>query len=226
MENEVSTKPQEKHGNKSAIIGITVGSIIGLAGIAFGIYGMTRSPETPTPKPEDNTAKTEVRFGFQASNFDGDIEYTVSSGLPDAEDAKIKHSMTVASPNDSYGGSYVLSADGKLKAFKNQWPYGESKDITSVLGGTPVDLAVGQLGNGGDTWLIALLSDGTVVTVDEYTHTKANKVEGAENTVRVYGNFTDSVGYLGYTQDKDGKFHKIVKSTTEDSGDEWTFRVR
>ena len=106
----------------------------------------------------------------------------------------------------------------------------ETKDITSNFSNRVIDLAIGQIGNGGISWIIALLDDGTVETLSEggdygkeTFSEKASPVYGTKDITKIYGNFTDAVKALGYAQDKEGKIHTIVRNET--SADGWTFKV-
>lgn len=240
-------KQMTKKSNSGLIVGMVAGICVGVAGLAFGLYGMTKanSPDTGDCNKDTDTSQstsdngsstdkndtgskqstdvnTKTIVGFTSDGFSGGVEYTVSNDANGTH--TVKHTIAIASPNSTYGGSYTLTADGTLKAIKNREPYyGESKDITSLLPGKPVDLAVGQIGNGGDTWLIVLLSDGRVATINEYDKTEALLVENAKDIVRVYGNYTDSMSCLGYAQDKTGEIHPI--KIADSNSQKWSFKI-
>ncbi|MBQ1528244.1 hypothetical protein IIZ77_01180 [Candidatus Saccharibacteria bacterium] len=176
-----------------------------------------------------DSAVDAASFGFKADNLIGGAEYAIPS-IPSGE-TTIMHTMAVMSPNDNAPyGFYTLKANGQLEAHKS-WLGGmnELVDITSKFPAKVVNLAVGQIGNGGSSWLIVLLEDGTVATLvdGELGGTgldgDVNLVEGANDIVMVYGNFTDSVVTLGYAQDKNGKIHRITITDTATSP--WTFKL-
>ena len=238
----VKTETNEKHGAKALVTGTILAICFGIAGCAFGTYGMIKASSTPTPSGDgdcsnntstatdktdssnnsnDNT-NSEINYNFTSESFDGKIEYQVSYGPDETETKKV--ATTVTSPNNSYGKTYVLNGDGTLLSYEQREPMGGTpKNLTNLLPGTPVDITVGQLGNGGDSWLIILLSDGRVATMSELNNEDVSIVENANNIKRVYGNYTDSLSALGYVQGKDGKMHKIKIADKEST--KWSFAI-
>ncbi len=226
--------------SKGMMIGMICCAILAVGGIGFGIYEMSQAKSA---KQQMSDLKVEVKedeqtaaiidssvsaFGFKTDNLNSEAEYTISSGVPGTE-RTIIHTMTVMSPNDlAPYGFYTLRVDGQLEAHKS-WMMDTSVDITPKFPLKVVDLAIGQIGNGGASWLIALLENGSVSTLVEGglggtgLDEDAYQVEGASDIVKIYGNYTDALETLGYAQDKTGKIHRIT--VVDSTASPWRFKL-
>jgi len=241
---EINTSPKDKSG-KGLKISIIICAILAAGGLGFGIYemlqvesvkqqlsdlkievkntdGSTTTIETDKIEVKDDdktvviTDASTTNLGFEANNFAGGAEYTISFGMPEPEPHTLTHVAAVMSPStDAVYPFYTLKANGQLEAHKGWFKMDESVDITAKFSSKVSDLAVGQVGNGGASWLIALLEDNTIATLPEPEIRKqfsetATLVVGAEKIAKVYGNFNESIETLGYAQDYSGKIHRIV----------------
>lgn len=245
-----SEKQGSKQGNGSKFT-IIILAILAIAGLGFGIYEMTEAnkakqladktvddavdikEDSKTSDTSDTTDKiTSLKtFGFTSDNLISGAEYTVPAYPPDNTETMM-HTITLTTPQESARyRSYNLKADGQLEAYAdilNARSESDATDITSKFPARVVDIAFGQIGNGGVSWLIALLEDGTLATLEEpwagrEFSESASKVEGASDIVKIYGNFTDALSILGYAQDTDGKIHNIV--LTDTAASPWSFKL-
>ena len=243
----------KQNGGNGLKIATAIACVVAVCGIGFGVYGIMQSMQkdsqisdlkaqtenynstTSERTTENNDTRNEAvvtfpNLGFKSDNFIGSTTYTISDSIPGSEQ-EIKAAFTITSPNVDVVdyGFYTIYADGRIKAHKDSISQLEAKDITSNFSSRVTDLAIGGIGNGGNTWIIALLDDGTVETLSEGTFgketfsEKASPVYNAKNITKVYGNIIDSVGSLGYVQDRDGKIRTITLNDA--SADEWTFKV-
>lgn len=251
--------PEARKSSKAPWAVAAVTSVLAIAGIAFGIYGMMKPAESPatdnlkvqikntdgttttleTDKIEktdngttvtivDSISSTNVsgKYGFTEDNFLGEIEntYSLSPETTFTSIAKQSH-------HSMFGAKFYLDAKGEVSVRINSDEcgyYGKSecengkaleKTITSSFSGKVVNLAVGQWGNGGVSWIIAVLEDGTAESISEFEvldGKPASKIEGAKDIVFAYG---DQGPTLGYLQDSSGKIHTISVSDGEDGID-------
>ena len=166
-------------------------------------------------------------FGFNENNFSTNITYDVDLGLSSKE---YTHAAFFTSPQEHTAyGFYNLDATGKLEASTSALSFSSNAiDISSRFPGTVIDLAIGQSGNGGDSWIIALLEDGTVATLlepytSEFAET-AQLVSGASHIVHVYGNWIDFTT-LGYVQDETGKIYTIAYDHSDTGTSTTSFKI-
>lgn len=158
-----------------------------------------------------------ANFGFRASNAEGisgDETMTVCSG-----------SFTNI--------CYSLSLDGKVTAefYSVDWEAmgsnigeqqkRETDDLSGVIDGVVVNIATGHIGNGAFDTVFFLISDGSVVYMQEEDilsqKYNARVLDGANNIIEVYGN-RYNIDCVGFVQDYSGKIRRIVlDSLAEDN---------
>ena len=113
---------------------------------------------------------------------------------------------------------YYLFDDGKLIAaneLTRYSPCSREMDLTAKFSGKIVDLAVGEVGDGGISTLIALLEDGRIETIEEALEgrdypEKNSAVSGADKIVKIYGLYSGTEGVLGRAINEKGEKRAIV----------------
>lgn len=240
----------QQGSNNGFKIATAIASVIAICGIGFGIFGMVQSAQkdnqisdlkiqiknddgtVTTIEPDDIIVKEDAEnvviienvspsLGFMGKNFVGSTEFTASY-MPDYSET-IQKSFSVYT---EYGDRYTLYNDGKVTATIISQKNYEEKDITSKLPGRVVDMAIGTHGNGDTSWIIFILEDGTAATLWELSQSQteeASLIEGATDIVKIYGT-RNSVGPLGYAQDKSGKIYDIVLDS-DGTTTPWKFKL-
>ena len=215
---EAVAKPKS---NKPLIATAIATSVLALAGIGFGVYGMidsnSKATEIANLKSQANSSNsttpqssgiTAENYGFKGDNFAGSYTETISFG---AEEETIPASVSVRT---KFGAEVSLNANGSVQMSiidEACGYYGDIcgeygnfvKNISSLISGRVVDISQAPFGNGGTSWLFFILEDGTVESLWEYDaidNQQAETVENAQGMIHLFGK---------YAQDNTGKIYTI-----------------
>ena len=165
----------------------------------------------------DTDGSENASFGFRKSN---------------ADDINGNEMMTVCSGSFT-DICYSLSLDGKVSAefYSVNWEAmganiteqnkRETEDLSSVIGGTVINITTGHVGNGAFDMVFFLIDDGSVIYMQEEDilsqKYNARVLNGASGIMEIYGN-KYNIDCAGFVQDFSGKIRRIIVDNIEDDG--------
>lgn len=213
--------------------------LIAAGGVGFGVWAWMDGNNAKnslnaqiTDLQQQNSELQDKLANIAVINTDGAENASFGFRKSNAGDINGNEMMTVCSGSFT-DICYSLSLDGRVSAefYSVNWEAmganiteqnkREIEDLSSVIGGTVINIVTGHVGNGAFDMVFFLIDDGSVIYMQEEDilsqKYNARVLNGASGIMEIYGN-KYNIDCAGFVQDFSGKIRRIIVDNAEDDG--------